>query len=313
MDNKTSTVSKTNTRVLALAGAGLAIAAALGFFIVRDRITPIRTPIAIKPGSITTAGYTAPGYTPPGYTAPGYTPPGYTPPGYTPPGYTTPPGDTTPKSAPILTFQNIANNVLSNNLESELYRVLVGAKSSGPIAVKQIAFLVNKTPSVNLSNFRLYRGATMMQPSEYDIINPSDAYSLKNAQLGSQQTNYVVVSFTSEQVIAGSGYVYSLRATASNVLPGNYVSTSLLRIPQQQAAQGFLVNASAPPFNIIGKGIYNIDNSAYGDASAEYPGLFVWSDMSALPHYYTSTDPKSRDWWNDYKDDMPTNAATLSD
>ncbi|MFZ6015893.1 MAG: hypothetical protein ACOYUZ_06110 [Patescibacteria group bacterium] len=205
------------------------------------------------------------------------------------------------KSKPVVTKQSLGSTTLTAGL-TPLYKVQVGADSAGSIALKQMVFGINKTTNVTLGNFRLYRGASEVTTGNYTIVDQNGV----DLKAGSTTTNsfYVVVAFTSEDSISGTGNIYTLYADVSGTLgAGQYVKTDMYRDPAGVPNTGYLVNSAATGILGADAEIFNINTGATPDATAEKVGSFVWSDNSEVPHNYTSGS--SRDWTNDvYVEDL---------
>ena len=215
------------------------------------------------------------------------------------------------KTKPVVTQQALSNTTLSAG-ERELYRVQVGADSAGSVALKQMTFNISKSPSVSLSNFRLYRGSSPIDLADIAIRNATSAGDLEAGAIpvGVNQA-YVVVSFTSEDSISGAGNVYSLRANVAYTGTGNNVTTSLYRDPAGQTYTGYLVNsATLGIYTTANADIYHIDTNAAKSNTAAGLGTFVWSDNSEVPH--SSANQTSRDWINDYFVEDLTQSQSLS-
>jgi len=214
------------------------------------------------------------------------------------------------KTKPVVTMQALSNTTLSAG-ERELYRVQVGADSAGNVALKQFVFNVSKTANVALSNFRLYRGSTQIPLADIAILNGTSTGDLEagNVPAGVDQA-YVVVSFTNEDSVGGTGNVYSLRASVAYTGTGNNVTTNLYRDPASVVVTGYLDNATAVGVLGASADIYSIDTAVAPDGAGDNVGTFVWSDNSEVPH--SSASQTSRDWTSDYLVEDLTQSQSLS-
>ncbi len=215
------------------------------------------------------------------------------------------------KTKPVVTQQALSNTTLSAG-ERELYRMQVGADSAGSVALKQMTFNVSKSANVSLSNFRLYRGSTMVPLADLAIVNATSAADLEAGTIAAGVNQaYVVVSFTTEDSISGTGNVYSLRANVAYTGTGNNVTTSLYRDPAAMTYTGYLVNNDTVDiYTTADADIYHIDTAAAISGTAAGAGTFVWSDNSEVPH--SSANQTSRDWTNDYLVEDLTQSQSLS-
>ncbi len=214
------------------------------------------------------------------------------------------------KTKPVVTMQSLSNTTLSAG-ERELYRVQVGADSAGNAALKQMVFNISKTAATALANFRLYRGSTQIPLADIAIVNGTSTGDLEAGSIpaGVNQA-YVVVSFTNEDSVGGTGNVYSLRASVSYTGTGNNVTTNLYTDPATAIVTGYLDNATAVGALGASADIYSIDTAVAPDGAGDNVGTFVWSDNSEVPH--SSASQTSRDWTNDvYVEDL-TQSQSLS-
>ncbi len=215
---------------------------------------------------------------------------------------------------PVVTMQSLSNTTLSAG-ERELYRMQVGADSAGNVALKQMMFNISKTALVSLSSFRLYRGSSQVDLTDIAIRNATSSADLEAGTVpaGVNQV-YVVVSFTDEDSIGGTGNVYSLRANVSYSGTGNNVTTNLYTDPATPVVTGYLVNnVTSAPFSSSSADIYHLDTGDAGGRPTGAPsniGTFVWSDNSEVPH--SSANQTSYDWTNDYLVDDLTQSQSLS-
>ncbi|MBI4138646.1 hypothetical protein HY479_00655 [Candidatus Uhrbacteria bacterium] len=233
----------------------------------------------------------------------------------------------TRKSKPIVTKQSISSTTLSNSAGLELLKFQVAADTAGTVALKQIMLSFSKSSStagsgaLSVGNFRVYKGSQSMALADFAVSFVSstgaNVQDVEASTLGvNQNTGTIIVSFTSEETISGSGNVYSLKADISGAASGSNVSLSFLRDTSNTVVTGYLNNAPIGVAQTTSTDIYNISTAVGGTASgnpANASGTFVWSDLSELPHSTASgTLGGSRDWTNDvYVEDI-SQTQTLS-
>lgn len=201
------------------------------------------------------------------------------------------------KSKPYVTTMPLANNVLFNGFV-ELHRLRVGADAAGPIALKQMMFKVAKTgPMINVGNFRLFRGAMQIPASEYTIVDAMTGADLKSGKMATGTPSTVIaVAFTGEDMISGSGNLYSLQAEVTGATAGATVKTDFVRDPKASVITGGLATNVQTALNVANPKIYTV-SVAKPTAIISYPGTFLWSDMSEVPHFASGN--ASIDWTND--------------
>ena len=228
----------------------------------------------------------------------------------------------TRKTKPVVTKQSLSSTTLAN-IDQDLVKFQVAADTQGTIALKQVMFTLSKTSGIALSNFRVRKGSSEMSTSDFAITYVSTtgaANPAVDAETGSIATNqgsgFVVVSFTSEESISGSGNVYTLHATVSGAVSGQNLSISFYRDPASTITTGYLQSGGDSLLN-VGNGtstsIFTIDTAVAPDGIANATGTFLWSDNSEVPHSSaSSTAGGSRDWTNDvYVEDL-SQTQTLS-
>lgn len=206
----------------------------------------------------------------------------------------------TTSTHPTITKQSLSSHALAN-IDQDLMKFQVSSDNAGPSYVKQMVFKLSKSAGVSMSGFRIRRGASDMSLANYAVTYVSSPNVLTDVEVGStgsaSGTGYVVVSFTNEETIAGSGYVYTLHAAVSGASSGNNVQTAFYVKSGVPLVKGFLQNTSAYGVLPEHADIYNIDTSAIADGVADAAGDFLWSDGSALPHSAV-VGQGSRDWLN---------------
>lgn len=195
------------------------------------------------------------------------------------------------KTKPTATRQALSTTTLANTTQ-DLYKVQISADAAGAVAVKEITFDVAISGTLDLDNFRLRKGATDVALADMIIENGANG-DLEAGTLSA--TGQVVVTFTNEETISGSGVVYTLYATVSGADAGESVSVT-------PARDGSLVTLS---------GVIT-DLGAGGVAVAGTNGTFVWSDNSEVPHSNVLGGPSSLDWANDVFVEDLTQTQTLT-
>lgn len=215
----------------------------------------------------------------------------------------------TRKTKPTVTKQSLSSTTLAN-IDQDLVKFQVASDAAGTSYLKQVTFSLAINGSVTLSNFRVRKGSTDMALG--DVAFTSD----NGTDLESSSTStggYVVMSFTGEESIVGSGNVYTIHATVSGAGSGESVTMSFYKDPNAALVTGYLQNSSAAGVLISNAAIYNIDTAAAPDGAANNAGTFVWSDGSEVPHSYAvGGSGGSRDWTNDlYVEDL-SQQQTLS-
>lgn len=218
----------------------------------------------------------------------------------------------TRKSKPTITKQSLSSTTLAN-IDQDLLKFQVAADAQGSVAVKQMVFNLSKTSATTLSNFRLRKGSTDMALGDLAITCASCGAGGANSDLESGSLTaattsaMVVVSFTNEETIVGSGNVYTLHANVSGATSGQNVSISFTRDSSVSIVTGYLVNNVAFGSLAASTDIYNISaTSAAPTLQASATGTFLWSDNSEVPHSSAvGTSGGSRDWTNDvYVEDL---------
>ena len=217
------------------------------------------------------------------------------------------------KTKPVVTRQALSTTTLTAGLDMDLYKFQVSADSAGSVALKKIVFAWSKgdsNASFNMQNFRLRKGSTDIAQADISISSATSVDYYTGGPAAGELTGKIVVTFTNEETIAGSGNVYTLHATVNGTVDsGDSFSLNFYRDTSVTSpVTGYLDN------NISG-GIRgpNIDTAIAPDSSPDAVGTFVWSDNSEIPHSYASgTAGGSRDWTQDlYVEDL-TQQSVLS-
>ncbi|MEI7512142.1 MAG: hypothetical protein WCK01_01640 [Candidatus Uhrbacteria bacterium] len=217
------------------------------------------------------------------------------------------------KTKPVVTRQALSTTTLTAGLDMDLYKFQVSADSAGSVALKKIVFAWSKgdsNASFSLANFRLRKGSSDIAAADISITSATSVNYYTGGPAAGELSGKVVVSFTNEETIVGSGNVYTLHASVSGTVDsGDSVSLNFFRDNSIVApVTGYLtVN---PIGGMVGA---NIDTSVGGTGVAAATGTFVWADNSEIPHSYASgTAGGSMDWTQDlYLEDL-TQQSVLS-
>ncbi len=216
------------------------------------------------------------------------------------------------KTQPIVTKQSLSSTTLAN-IDQDLMKFQVAADSAGSVAMKQVVFQYSKTSATSLQNFRLRRGATDLDVANYNVTSDVGVDLKSGTLAAASTTGYIVVAMAEgqEEVISGSGNVYTLHATVSGSTSGQNVTLSFYRNTANPIVTGYLVRSvTSGVLSTASANIYHIDTAVTPSGAAGSVGTFVWSDNSEVPH--SSANQTSRDWTNDvYVQDL-SQSQTLS-
>lgn len=173
------------------------------------------------------------------------------------------------KSKPTVTKLPTSSVLVNGSSWTDVYKWQVTPDVAGSVAVYQFVFNVSLSPGTQLCNFVMWdgltqRSASIRQNSAGGAGWYTDLTSKCLAPLGGQ----VVITLHSEDVLLGSGKVYTLRATAAQVAPGATIKAAFVQTGKLITTY---LPCGGPPVLGIGGEYLNL------------PGL-IWSDMSELPH-----------------------------
>jgi hypothetical protein len=124
------------------------------------------------------------------------------------------------KAKLTFTEQALSSTAISNGSENEVYKFSVTADGNDA-ALKQLVFDVTLTENgtnngLTAGSFKLFKGSTDIT-SLVDIHNIAGATLESSNTVGTTSVNKVIVTWTSEDLIAAGGTnPYTLRATLSN-------------------------------------------------------------------------------------------------
>jgi hypothetical protein len=152
-----------------------------------------------------------------------------------------------------------------------------------------------------------------MNAADYSVTDDTGADIEAGSIAGGTLTGRIVVTFTNEETISGSGNVYTLYATPAGSVAGNTISVAPTRNLAGTVTTGYLVSGSIAGTGLTNPGLASpgINLDTLNDGTADQPGSFVWSDLSEVPHSFAAPG-SSFDWTNDvYVEDL-TQTQTLT-
>ena len=204
------------------------------------------------------------------------------------------------KSQPTFTKAPGLSSVLINGT-NRLYGLTVAADNAGSVSFGRLFFGVNPgvpTP-VSLSNFRFYRGSTLLSEDHVNIYHAPD-------------TGSVIISFNNEETIAaGSSQTYYLEADVMGATVGSFVAAILHTSDEGTALTGLTANTNPNTGKIYSAG--NPTSGIFSFSADDFSQLrinpynIIWSDKSADYHMYptisagvVTSDTGSYDWTNGY-------------
>ena len=212
------------------------------------------------------------------------------------------------KTKPTMTKQAVSTNTLTSGADTELYKFQITPDAGGDVRWKQIAFTVTTSSAsggtTNLDNFKLYRGSTQLVAGTDVFIRDSLGNDITGGtDMTGSTSGTVYVILVNEEVVSGSGTVYTLRATPTLTGSGNTISSQFAR--SGAVATGYLAEPDAVTF-------YGIDTATAADGTGDVGSYFIWSDVSEPVHGYATGTGSSRDWSNDYYLEDMAQTQTLS-
>ncbi|MEI7512029.1 MAG: hypothetical protein WCK01_01050 [Candidatus Uhrbacteria bacterium] len=185
------------------------------------------------------------------------------------------------RTKPVVTRQALSTTTLSNGSDQDLIRFQVSADSAGAIGVMGFRFRMYVTGSGTVSSLRVRRGSSDLPASDVTVTYDG---------------TYVVIAFTSEQTIAGSGNVYTLHGMVNGFIAGDSISTSFYRDSTNTQITGYVGS----------------DAMVSGTIGSIMAGM-LWSDMSEIPHSpATMALGGSMDWTNETLVEDMTQTQVLS-
>jgi len=207
------------------------------------------------------------------------------------------------KSKPVVTPQSLVNSVLSVG-QRELARWQVGANGIGAIDQKQFPLHTQWDSGVTLENFRLYRNSLAVAIDQYTITDMASGVDLTVNPAPDALGTYPIVSFKSSDAVYGNGNVYSLYATINTIGTGHNVSTSFVNPGAGNITGNLVNNVGLMPPEVASPNIWHVQEPGAGGYGV---GLFLWSDISEVPHSTSSAD-----WATGYLVEVLDHTWTLS-
>ncbi|MCC7522414.1 hypothetical protein IT407_01245 [Candidatus Uhrbacteria bacterium] len=155
------------------------------------------------------------------------------------------------RTKPTVTRLPLSTATIANGVDQDLYRFQISANSAGSVGLMGFTFMVDRPAGTSIG-LRIRRGAT-------DIPTVSTGYP----------DGMVTLQFLSEEVITGSGNVY----TVHGVLDGFAIGDAISITPYRDFASANAVTGYVASDRLLLE-------TATGSL---FTGL-LWSDMSEIPH-----------------------------
>jgi hypothetical protein len=184
-------------------------------------------------------------------------------------------------SMPFVIKQSLPSTTLANT-DQDLIKFQVAADSAGSVALKRLTFQVNKTGVFAVSSLRLRRGSVDVDLSQYSLGNA--AFPHIGLDVPTYPSVTLTLQFTDEEVVSGSGAIYTLHGVVSGATSGCGLQTRL--VAEDSMTASFTGGLT------LDRGVFSLVDSSGGWHS----GLFIWSDRSEVPH--VAMLPSSIDWTN---------------
>jgi hypothetical protein len=125
------------------------------------------------------------------------------------------------KTKPVVTRQSLSTTTLTAGLDMDLYKFQVTADAAGSVGLKKIVFSWSKgdaNTSFNLTNFRLRKGSTDVASGDIAITSATSVDYYTGGPQVAELSGSIVVVFTTEDTISGSGNIYTLHATVNGTV-----------------------------------------------------------------------------------------------
>lgn len=225
------------------------------------------------------------------------------------------------RAKPVITqqFTGLSNTLSAG--QKTLYRAQIGAEGA-EIGVKQMTFRITAatTSAMTIGQFRLQKNGSDLNLADIAI---QDAYGT-NLETGTvnivtgTSTFAVLVRFTNEETVSGSGATYALTATVGGLgsTTGDSIVTSLLQQGTLSTITGYLSQGALQlSGNAVEAGLVGISTGDAPNTTATGAFALLWSDKSEQPHYsniFTGSESVSRDWTNEYLVDTISGSMVLS-
>jgi len=231
-----------------------------------------------------------------------------------------PPSMVIRKSKPVVEKLALPTNELANT-DTDQFKFRVSADSSGSaIALRQIAMRFEKTGDFEITDLGIRRGDIEIPYNEYHISVCPDKMSncLYNQLASNFESGNLYIGWINEEVITGSGWVYTLHGNVTGAKKGDTFKSQLLRSePALDPSLDPLVTTGkitcwAAPFWYIAKDGLESDDEPFLLYTGARP-YFLWSDLSEFPHSGgTGILDSSADWTTDLLVGDLSGSETLS-
>ena len=131
------------------------------------------------------------------------------------------------KSQPIVTSLGLASTKLVNG-DMDLYKFQVASDPAGPVSVKSFSIPVQKKSAVSVSQFRLRKGNSDLPVSAYlaEVLDFDNFTKYGSIESGMKNVS-IAIQLTSEEVINGSGVVFTLHGTVAGASTGASIDIGL--------------------------------------------------------------------------------------
>lgn len=220
------------------------------------------------------------------------------------------------KTAPAMTSLTLPTSSLADG-DVDLYRFQVSADPAGSVGMKKVSFGVTLTPvgtPLRLERFGLRRGSVEMAPADIRITDGNGNDLQAGALSAPSGGAVVVVMFRNEDVLSGSGQIYTLHAMSSGARAGDAFSIQFALDPggtRSTPVTGYLsATELTGAAGLVGP---HIDTGLTATDAISRQGTFVWSDLSEVPHVPQSgIAGGSRDWTTDTWADIVNFARVLT-
>ncbi|OGL79241.1 hypothetical protein A3E39_00475 [Candidatus Uhrbacteria bacterium RIFCSPHIGHO2_12_FULL_60_25] len=200
------------------------------------------------------------------------------------------------KTKPTITvLPLVPSGPVAIGVDQDLFKFQVTPDVNGSVSFVQIGLATDKTAGLAVSDLRLRRGATDMDPSSVYVMGSGPGGA---PLVASETVGKLLIKFPFEEYVAGSGSVYTLHGTVTYQVATtpSVITIGFDRTPSTTPVTGSLHNPGGGP-------VYSVN-----PADAQYPyntvpgweGVTLWSDLSEVPH-----STQSGDWTHDlYLEDL---------
>jgi hypothetical protein len=213
------------------------------------------------------------------------------------------------KSKPTITRQVLPKTGIANGADQGLYKFQESADAAGSIANKRIGmFMEVHSVEGRVCDLRLYKGSGEMSPSDYTISGPMFWDGERCWRSGG--TLPLIIQFTGEETVTGSGNIYTIVGAPSGFVAGDSISISFNQ-SDDRIATGYLRSTWTSTSTDL-----MLDFSPYDAPDSTRTGInasLIWSDLSEVPHSAeVGRLDGSRDWTNGYLVEDLTQTSRLS-